>query len=38
MAEDVLLVDEQDGVSLLTLNRPKVMNAFNFDLLYKLRD
>lgn len=37
MAEDVLLAEEKDGVSVLTLNRPDVMNAFNFDLLRALK-
>jgi enoyl-CoA hydratase/carnithine racemase len=37
MAEDVLLKDVADGVALLTLNRPEVMNSFNFALLYALK-
>jgi enoyl-CoA hydratase/carnithine racemase len=36
MPEDVLLREEQNGVVYLTLNRPQVMNAFNFDLLRAL--
>jgi enoyl-CoA hydratase/carnithine racemase len=38
MSENVLLVEEKDGLSILTLNRPEVMNAFSFDLLRALRD
>jgi enoyl-CoA hydratase/carnithine racemase len=38
MSEDILLSDEKDGVLLLTLNRPEVMNSFNFALLHALRD
>jgi enoyl-CoA hydratase/carnithine racemase len=34
MDDDVLLVEQKQGVMVLTLNRPGVMNAFNFDLLY----
>ncbi len=37
MAEDVLLKEVADGVALLTLNRPEVMNSFNFALLYALK-
>jgi enoyl-CoA hydratase/carnithine racemase len=36
MAEDALLMEEKSGVVQLTLNRPKVMNAFNFELLHAL--
>ncbi len=36
MSEDILLSEHRDGVEILTLNRPKVMNAFNFDLLHAL--
>jgi enoyl-CoA hydratase/carnithine racemase len=36
MAEDVLLKEVSDGVALLTLNRPEVMNSFNFALLHAL--
>jgi enoyl-CoA hydratase/carnithine racemase len=36
MAEDVLLTEETKGVVQLTLNRPGVMNAFNFELLRAL--
>jgi enoyl-CoA hydratase/carnithine racemase len=38
MADNVLLVDEKDGVIILTLNRPEVMNSFNFALLEALKD
>jgi len=33
MEENILLVEEKDGVATLTLNRSEVMNAFNFALL-----
>jgi enoyl-CoA hydratase/carnithine racemase len=36
MGDDVLLREEADGVLLLTLNRPAVMNSLNFDLLHAL--
>lgn len=38
MPENVLLVEEKEHVCLLTLNRPEVMNAFNFELLLAMRD
>ena len=38
MTDDMLLAEETDGVVLLTLNRPAVMNSFNFALLHALRD
>lgn len=38
MDENVLLVEEQDGVLVLTLNRPALMNAFNFTLLNALKE
>jgi enoyl-CoA hydratase len=38
MEDKVLLKDAQDGVVTLTLNRPAVMNSFNFEMLYALRD
>ena len=38
MSEDILLEDRRDGVLLLTLNRPEVMNALNFPLLHALRE
>ncbi len=37
MSEKVLLVEEKDNLSILTLNRPGVMNAFNFELLHALK-
>jgi len=37
MSEDVLRMEEKDGVLWLTLNRPQVMNSFNFDLLRALK-
>ena len=36
MPEDVLQMEEKGGVVQLTLNRPGVMNAFNFELLRAL--
>jgi len=38
MSENILLTDERDGVRILTLNRPEVMNAFNFALLHAMRE
>jgi enoyl-CoA hydratase/carnithine racemase len=38
MSENILLIEEQDGVVLLTLNRPKVMNSCNFALLHALKE
>ena len=35
---DLLLVEEKDKTVILTMNRPKVMNCLNFDLLYAIRD
>ena len=35
---ELLIVEEKDTAVVLTLNRPKVMNCLNFDLLYALRD
>ncbi len=37
MSDDVLQMEEKDGVLWLTLNRPQVMNSFNFDLLRALK-
>ena len=37
MNEQILLVEEQDNLSILTLNRPEVMNAFNFELVHALK-
>ncbi len=36
MDENILLAEEKNGVAHLTLNRPEVMNAFNFNLLNAL--
>ena len=36
MADDLLLAREQDGVLILTLNRPQVMNSLNFALLHAI--
>lgn len=38
MTDQVLLAEEKDGVAVLTLNRPKVMNSFNFALLHALKE
>ncbi|MEJ2657343.1 MAG: enoyl-CoA hydratase-related protein [Desulfobacterales bacterium] len=38
MDEKVLLTEERDGVAMLTLNRPDVMNSFNFALLHALKE
>ncbi len=38
MNDDALLVEKQDGVVVLTLNRPEVMNSFNFTMLYALKE
>jgi enoyl-CoA hydratase/carnithine racemase len=37
MNDPILLTDQQDGVAVITLNRPEVMNAFNFALLHALK-
>jgi len=36
MNESILLTEQQDGVMTITLNRPEVMNSFNFALLHAL--
>jgi enoyl-CoA hydratase/carnithine racemase len=38
MNEKVLLVEEKDGIAVLTLNRPKVMNSFSVALLHSLKE
>ena len=38
MSDDVLLVSEKGGIVTITLNRPQVMNSFNFAMLRALRD
>jgi enoyl-CoA hydratase/carnithine racemase len=38
MDDKVILAEEDAGVVTLTLNRPEVMNSFNFSLLHALRD
>ncbi|MGD8703642.1 MAG: enoyl-CoA hydratase-related protein [Desulfosarcina sp.] len=37
MNEGILLCEKTDGVALITLNRPAVMNSFNFALLHALQ-
>jgi len=37
MSDNVLLVEEDNGVVTLTLNRPQVMNSLNFPLLHAMR-
>jgi enoyl-CoA hydratase/carnithine racemase len=38
MDEKVLLTEERDGIAILTLNRPEVMNSFNVALLHSLKE
>ena len=38
MNDGILLREEENGIVTLTLNRPDVMNSFNFQLLHALRD
>jgi enoyl-CoA hydratase/carnithine racemase len=38
MTEPVILLNEQNGIMRITLNRPESMNAFNFELLHTLND
>ncbi|GAB6906336.1 putative enoyl-CoA hydratase/isomerase YngF [Desulfosarcina cetonica] len=38
MTEKILLIEKENQVTTLTLNRPQVMNAFNFQLLRELKD
>jgi len=37
MDESILLSEQQEGITLITLNRPEVMNSFNFALLHALK-
>jgi enoyl-CoA hydratase/carnithine racemase len=37
MNDTILLTDIQDGIAVMTLNRPEVMNSFNFALLHALK-
>jgi enoyl-CoA hydratase/carnithine racemase len=36
MNDTILLAEQKDGVTVITLNRPEVMNSFNFALLHAL--
>jgi enoyl-CoA hydratase/carnithine racemase len=38
MSSNVLLAEQKDGVLILTLNRPEVMNSLNFDMLHALKE
>lgn len=38
MRQEVLLLEEEDNVCTFILNRPEVMNAFNFELLRALKE
>lgn len=38
MNGDILLYEEKDEVAVITLNRPKVMNSFNFAMLNALKE
>ena len=38
MPYEHILVDNEDGVATLTLNRPEVLNAMNFQLSYELHE
>lgn len=38
MKDNILLTEEKEQVTILTLNRPNVMNALNFPLLYALKE
>ena len=37
MENDVLLIEERDGILILTLNRPEIMNSLNFAMLKALK-
>jgi len=36
--KNLLLIEEKNQAVILTMNRPKVMNCLNFELLYAIRD
>lgn len=38
MTERILLIEDQGQIEILTLNRPEVLNVFNMDLLYTLKE
>jgi enoyl-CoA hydratase/carnithine racemase len=38
MDDNVLLIEEENGVMILTLNRPNVMNSLNFPMLLALKE
>lgn len=38
MSDDVLLAEQKDGVLVMTLNRPEVMNSLNCEMLHALKD
>jgi enoyl-CoA hydratase/carnithine racemase len=38
MSDTVLLAEERQQVAILTLNRPQIMNSFNFELLHALKE
>ena len=38
MSDNVLIAEEHGSEEILTLNRPAIMNAFNFTLLYELKE
>jgi len=38
MSENILLFEEKEKIAVITLNRPKVMNSLNFDLLFALKE
>lgn len=38
MSEDIIIAEESNSIMVLTLNRPQIMNAFNFAQLRALKD